>query len=831
MGTTRFALRDFTGKPTAYYRVETETLDTTNTKDVKTPTHHIIGIDASGSMYRDLEDLKLMVEKLLTLEEFNDPTLKVSLVTYSSSGDVRTHFERATVGEVMSADSSQLTEIRNLRVRGLTCISQGLRAAESLIDDAEITCVSIHSDGFANDRSPSAEKRDIEEAVSVLANHPNTFCNTVSYGSWADFNTLSSIANKLSGTCIQAKTPRQVYEAMHDATALLAGNMAPVLEVGAGNADFTIFMSKNANKVLGSTETMAVRGLSTDDDATAYRLYTMTPDQYETSDATEVYAGQAGSEVILAFARTQVAMGNLNAAKYALVGYRDTDLLTNNYRALTTSEVATMCEAIETTMFNTNTTTPNLTDGYGLPTQGPAVLTVLNVLNKHRDAVRINVEKFAAPTNYSRRSLKRVAGTRAEDGTITPPNATLKTSGDRTAVPVNGIEINRNTATINIRVEQDGTLVKNDGTEVNEVEGLTLNLKDYRNYTVVSDGSLNVNDLPVRISDKRCFKALADLGAVTGDFDPTNEYIIGFNNAPLVDFNQSFDVPNMFNDLAQLTVVSKFLSALTTGTSESLTDNQIAALKELHVTPAMYFSPPSTTAYESLDDALSNGLVDTRLSYKVEVGTTDITNVGKLKSGNAYFDRRFTVTDSEGNVIKKPKLNAILDTTNTLGIKTLSARTKLDSVDTLTYPIYAEFLGLETGDTVTNVLTNAGFTTDEVTELFNATNGTTTDTETRVGVFTDALRKVNTAVTNMYTDTISPLVFYVGATGLVPDELGAKMYTADDLAEKYPDTKLAKAEKEDGTFFALPNGLLLTVYIKGEHFTTDAGLAAVAKTA
>ena len=115
--------------------------------------------------------------------------------------------------------------------------------------------------------------------------------------------------------------------------------------------------------------------------------------------------------------------------------------------------------------------------------------------------------------------------------------------------------------------------------------------------------------------------------------------------------------------------------------------------------------------------------------------------------------------------------------------------------------------------------------------MFNATNGTTTDAETRVGVFTDALRKVNTAISNMYTDTISPLVFYVGATGLVPDELGAKMLTADDLAEKYPDTKLAKAEKEDGTFFALPNGLLLTVYIKGEHFTTDAGLTAGAKSA
>ena len=74
MGTSRFALRDFTGKPTAYYRVETETLDTTNTKDVKTPTHHIIGIDVSGSMYRDLEDLKLMVEKPVSYTHLTLPT-------------------------------------------------------------------------------------------------------------------------------------------------------------------------------------------------------------------------------------------------------------------------------------------------------------------------------------------------------------------------------------------------------------------------------------------------------------------------------------------------------------------------------------------------------------------------------------------------------------------------------------------------------------------------------------------------------------------------------------------------------------------------------------
>lgn len=820
---SRFALRNLGGDPTAFYRVQPEALDTTQTKGLSSASHQIIGIDVSGSMYYDLDKLKPMVEKLLTLEEFLVPNLKVSLITYSSKGDVKLHFERASVADVMAPSSPHLAEIRNLRVRGLTCISQALVRAEKLIDDSEVTCISLHTDGYANDRSPAAERRDIADAVVALKQHPNAFCNTVAYGSWADFNMLSGIANELSGTCLQARDIRQVYTAMHEATSLLAGDVAPVIEIGIGKADFSVVVSKAARKVLGSDQSFAVRGLAAGDDCTVYRLYSLTKDEYANSEIPEVAGDTDGGDVVLAFARTQVALGNLNAAKYALVAYKDETLLGEHYRALTGSDVASMAEGIEQALF-TQGRTITAAETYGLPAQGPSVLAVLGTLAAYRSNIRVNVADLAR--GYSRRGIKRVPGTRNDDGTITEPNATLKVErASDGLVNVSGIEINQNTATINIRLVEDGTLIDNrpgnEGNLIEEVEGYKLDLQSFRNYTIVSDGALNVGSLPVRISDKRCFKALVDLGVLAGKFDPTKQYDIELAYLPLVDFSQSFDLPSdTFDRLAKLTVLKKILDGVTAGSSVSLTPEQIAGLKDVHVSPAGYFSPPTTNAFADLNDALATGLVDTRLSYKVEIGTPEITHLGKIKSGNAYLDRRFTVTDKDGNEIKA-KLPAILDEGVTVGLKTLSARTKLDAVDDLMFPIYANFLGLEDNWHVVDALTDAGLDYDARKAFLLAL----TDTENRVEVFTETKRLVAKALDAIYGETVSPLVFYVGATGLVPDEFGAKALTAEQVVEKFPDMKLAKAEKE-GTFFVLPSGLLLTVYVKGEHFTTDAGLKA-----
>jgi hypothetical protein len=823
MSQTRFALRNFNGQPVKFYRVESEKFEAGSTP-VSAPAHHIFVFDVSGSMYYDLKDLKATVEKVLTLDEFNNPGLVVSLVTYSSMGDVKVHFERAPIEQVMGVGSPQVQEIRNLRTRGLTCISQGLAKAETMIDDSEITCISLHSDGYANDRSPSRENRAIQEAVDTLKAHPNVFVNTVAYRDWADFNLLAGIANQLSGTCIQAKNIKQVYQAFYDTQKLLAGDLSPTVEVGIGDADYVLFVSLGGRKVLGSSETINVRGLGAGW-ATTYRLYEIDKQAFDCIEQ------EAAHDLAVAFARAAISDGNLNAAKFALVSSRWQGLLERNYKALTATAVARMAEEVESYLFRTpNWPGDTLGSTYGLAFEGPSVLSVLQTLNEYSRHIRVHVPTLLG--TYKRRGVQRIAGVRNEDGTITKPKYALHRKADEDGyVQISSVDINRNTATANIKLTQDCNLVEREtGEAIHKVAGIPLDLKDFRNYTVVGDGEVTVAQLPIQTSDKRAFRALKKLGVVDGDFDPQVMLTINLGDLPLVDFDQGFDLPaDTFDKLAKLQVLSKILSGVLKDSSTSLSPDQIAELKGYNLSPAMYFAAPTTTPYADLKEAIAKGDIDTRLSYKVEIGTGDITNLGKLKSGNAYLQRRFTATVA-GEAVKKPTLALFMQNQTMAGdppldvvwgIKSLSARTKLDAVDALSYPLYAEFLGLESPLHLTGALEEAGLDADARHDFLWAIQGGCEDVEDAVAILTSAEKAVNRAVSNLYIERVVPVAFYVGSTGLVPESFAAQARTAEQIAEDIPGIKLNKAEKEEGTFFQLGGGLLLSVSVKGEYFSVS----------
>ncbi len=815
----KFALHNYGGKPVKFFTIEAQDICSNEAPDA--PSHHIAILDVSGSMWGDLEAVKNIIEKVFTAEEFNDPSQKISLITYSSQGDVKVHFKRVTVEDVLAPNSPHLAEIRGLRVRGLTCMSQALVAAETLIDDSEATCISLHTDGYANDRSPYAEAQIIVDAVVAIEKHPNVFCNTVGYRSYCDFALLAAIANRLSGTSMQASNARDVYKALHSAQTLLAGSMSPVLEAGIGTYDFLTFVSKKGGKVLGSEKSIQVRGLASGDDATVYRYREVDALAY-TKAPGPVCDGLTNPTPLLAFARAQIALGNLNAAKYAMVSTRNTFLIQQHSRALVASEVAAMGADIERHLYNDVAVALNA--DYGLGETGPSLLSVLAVLDKYRSSVRINVDTLLK--TYTRRGLKKVPGTRIKEGDdkgkIEPVTSLLMTHrkvGDHTA-QVASIDINRDTATVNIKTVEDGILFDVVADEaVAEIEGIQLDLKSFRNYTIVGDGQVNVPVLPLRLGDKRCFAALLNLGVVTGDFDPKAQYDIAIGDMPLVDYDQNFANldQGVFLKLSMLTVLQKLFAGLTAGESEALTTEQVAALKAHYITPALYFSPPTCTPYTNLVDAQNRGEVDTYLSYKVKIGTPDIINLGKIKSGNAFLQRHFTLTEGDGTVVKKPTLKDWWGKASTWGLKKLSARTKLDATDELGFPIYAGFFGLGDDTYLHNALQQAGVDWDNM--------GTGLDRDARVEAFKSILAAVNQAIDTIYAKSITPLAFYVGATGLVPDSFGAVAMTADQLTKAHPDVKLAKAEKE-GTFYEVAPGLLLSVFVKGVHFSTERGVKA-----
>jgi hypothetical protein len=498
-----------------------------------------------------------------------------------------------------------------------------------------------------------------------------------------------------------------------------------------------------------------------------------------------------------------------------MVATRCSELLQAHSRALVSSDIAAMAAGLENYLFDKVAFIPAPT--YGLPSTGPSVLTVLTYLNGHTDKLMVNLPELAK--GYKRRGVKRIPGTRLADGTVEEPRVSSKVrEGGDGWVKVNGFELNRNTASANMLISQQIDLFPKGGnTRVASVAGVSLdNLRSFNNYTLVGDGQLNVQSLSLRVSDQKVLDGLQALGvyvcAKAGE-----PFELKLAHLPLVDYDLNVSTVDKatVQRLAQLTVLSKILSGMVKGDSSGFTPDQMTELKAHYLTPALYFSPPTTTAYAKLEDAIAKGEVDTKLSYKVDLGTPDITSVGKLESGNGYLQRRFTLK-SNGTDIEKPTLDYIAVPGSVWGIKKLSARTTLNAVDEVSYPIYEGILGLGTGTEVKALLKSIGCVDPDLF-LRDLRSPTAKDS------VKDALRFVDEALEEVY-NVLRPLAFYVGATGMVPDQLGAKPMTADDFAKAYPNAKLSKAEKEEGMFYLLPDGTVLTVYVKAEHFST--GVAA-----
>ena len=157
---TKFALYDFAGKARAHYLVDEIEVP----KPVLEPTvsHHIVVVDRSGSMYGVMDSTKSMVEKVMTVEEFQSSGLLLTLISYSSKGDFTVHFARTPVSEVLDPAKPHVAAIRNIRATCLTSVSGALTEALNHIVDTETTAVSIHTDGYFNDSSPAAEAQAVD---------------------------------------------------------------------------------------------------------------------------------------------------------------------------------------------------------------------------------------------------------------------------------------------------------------------------------------------------------------------------------------------------------------------------------------------------------------------------------------------------------------------------------------------------------------------------------------------------------------------------------------------------------------------------------------------
>jgi hypothetical protein len=394
-------------------------------------------------------------------------------------------------------------------------------------------------------------------------------------------------------------------------------------------------------------------------------------------------------------------------------------------------------------------------------------------------------------------------------------------------IPISSFDVNRNTATMNMMLTRKVRLVPKDGgAPLTEVAGIKLdNLSTFNQYTLVGDGELNVPYLRVKISDKSLFDKLMHEGVLEVEgapatkYDAGQEYTLRLDQLPVVPpFAGAVDLDGVFDELARLKVLSSVCAAHLKEEAADLTPEQVEELKRHYLSKSLFLNFPTTNPYAKLEDALADGSVDTRTSYKIDIGNRQILNLSKLHSANKFLDRMYEVIGPDGKPAEKPAFEDTLDGTVSLQAQDAVGPHEGDEGRRLHEGPVRRLPGLRPSGQAVKVLEAVG--ADKLAAIVkDRAKGKQPDRKAFVEALADARKKLDARSDAVFAEKLSALVFYVGATGLLPDEVEAKAQSADALAAKYPDLAFSKDEKE-GTFFEVGDAIL-SVYAKTEYYSRD----------
>jgi hypothetical protein len=236
---------------------------------------------------------------------------------------------------------------------------------------------------------------------------------------------------------------------------------------------------------------------------------------------------------------------------------------------------------------------------------------------------------------------------------------------------------------------------------------------------------------------------------------------------------------------------------------------QVDELKKHYLSKNLYLNFPTIAEDEDI--------VDLRWSHKIDIGSSEILNLGKLYSAHKFLGRRYQVYNQEtGEIFLNPSFNLLSQSNIQVKQKSISSRMKITKVDELMKPIFDDFLGLAENSKVREILSLVD--AEDLALLLAAKRaGKNISREEMVTAMTIAQHKLGEYVEKIYQEKISPLVFYIGSTGLLPDEITAKIMTAEEIAAKYSDLQFSKHEQE-GTFFEVGNSII-SIYAQVEGYS------------
>lgn len=529
---------------------------------VVVPTHHILWVDCSGSMYGELSKVRQhMKNKLATLVNEGDV---VTIGWFSSRGQYGTLFEALPVRTLRDLTDMHKAIDRFLQPMGATGFRDPIRSTLEIIDRTPSThAISFFflTDGYDN----CSSKKEIIDAVQAIA--PRVASATyVEYGYYANRQLLSEMAEQSGGALIFCEDFR-AYEPAFEAamqkklvggkkiTVNLEGEARHKLAFAVIGNDVVAFAPNEQNAVMVPEGCPAVYFLSETPigDVKAARI------------TTPIYAA--------AYLMSQRMKTNDVFALLKATG--DVRLIKTANQAIGKQKISEFQNALLGTVSDD---TLRLVEGFD-PSFAPAddcftLIDLLNVLiaddeakfypghpsfkykRTGRKAVTAQVLSEAEQkeimdlTNKATtvKALEKVQARMDEMIAAKGKGIEFEWADKLAGVPVNKLTFNETRPNISVLARIEGHVdlssVKaehGDDWKLDEETTKKFPTNIHRNYTVIADGVVNVDVLPVSFGADT-YKLLETEGLVTGGFEAGKVYEVNLRAVPVVNRKMAKEV-------------------------------------------------------------------------------------------------------------------------------------------------------------------------------------------------------------------------------------------------------------------------------------------------
>lgn len=458
---------------------------------IPAPTHHLLAIDISGSMYSDLPKLRTHLKnKLATLVQDNDT---VSIIWFSGRGQVGTLVEALKIRGVADLSALHKAIDRFLVPTGLTGFKDPLLEAERIIDALRAKSVDslvnflFLSDGYDNQGS----RKEVLDLCAKLEKKVDSAA-VVEYGYYADRDLLTKMAETLGGKLVF----NQDFEAYSAAIAgALGGSTKKVpVKLSPSAAEDRVFALVGSNVLTFTPDTSGV--VLVPEGLTALAYFTADKgapyDRKKHVDAL-VWACLVPLAQRLDSNKLFSVLGALGDV--ALVNLFSSSFSKEDYSRFMDAAVAAAVDADK-----------RYAEGYD-PEAVPKedAYTVLHLLSDLSDSEENLVYPYHPLWSYERIGAESKAKEDQAKFTV----------GDRNkGYAINGLVWNEDRPNVSLRLRIDGQVTLPAGRPAPLPESIDSFI--YRAYTIIKDGIVHTRSLPVSLSHDTFVKLRAQ-GLLEGE--------------------------------------------------------------------------------------------------------------------------------------------------------------------------------------------------------------------------------------------------------------------------------------------------------------------------